>query len=93
MSMGFEPRVVSQPSTMGCATDGAIKLPESRVAQIREWLLLLLRFAITRDPSDQAVVRSVANEIDSFGPQRRQPTIRCEMPFSRSISRASRIFA
>jgi len=73
MSMGFEPRIVSQPSMMASATDGAIKLPESRVAQIREWLLLLLRFAITRDPSDQAVVRSVASEIDSFGPQRRQP--------------------
>ena len=70
--MGFEPRTVSQPSMMAAARDDAIKLPESRVAQIREWLLLL-RFAITRDPSDQAVVRSVANEIDSFGPQRRQP--------------------
>jgi hypothetical protein len=43
-----------------------------RTAQIREWLLLLLRFAITHDPGDQAAVLSVASEIDTLRLRRTQ---------------------
>jgi hypothetical protein len=50
----------------------AVCPPERRAAQIREWLLLLLRFAITHDPNDRAVVLSIANEIDSLGARRTQ---------------------
>ena len=38
-----------------------------RAGRIREWLLLLLRFAITCDPKDQAAAFAVADEIDALG--------------------------
>ena len=42
--------------------------PEDRQQQkIRDWLLLLLRFAITRDPKDEAAVFAMADEIDALG--------------------------
>lgn len=40
-----------------------------RASRIREWLLLLLRFAITRDAKDQAAVFAMADEIDALGQQ------------------------
>jgi hypothetical protein len=40
-----------------------------RAGRIREWLLLLLRFAITCDPKDQAAAFAVADEIDALGLQ------------------------
>src|SRR5262249_32222661 len=40
-----------------------------RAGRIREWLLLLVRFAITCDPKDQAAVFAMADEIDAFGLQ------------------------
>src|SRR5262249_7287840 len=36
---------------------------------IREWLLLLLRFAITCDPNDKAAALALADEIDALGQQ------------------------
>src|SRR5262245_10167923 len=38
-----------------------------RACRIREWLLLLLRFAITCDPEDQAAAFAMADEIDALG--------------------------
>jgi hypothetical protein len=38
-----------------------------RDRKIREWLLLLLRFAVTRDAADQAAVLASADELDSLG--------------------------
>lgn len=38
-----------------------------RADRIREWLLLLLRFAITRDPRDETTALAVADEIDALG--------------------------
>ena len=38
-----------------------------RAGRIREWLLLLLRFAITCDPKDQAAACAMADEIDALG--------------------------
>ena len=38
-----------------------------RDKKIREWQLLLLRFAITREPADQTAVLAHAEELDSVG--------------------------
>jgi hypothetical protein len=38
-----------------------------RAEQVREWLLLLLRFAVTRDARDESAVLSLAHELDSLG--------------------------
>ena len=38
-----------------------------RASQVREWLLLLLRFAITLDPDDQAAALRTAGEIELAG--------------------------
>jgi hypothetical protein len=35
--------------------------------EVREWLLLLLRFAVTRAPADRSAARAMANELDSLG--------------------------
>jgi hypothetical protein len=35
--------------------------------RVREWLLLLLRFAVTRDPRDEAAAFAMADEIDALG--------------------------
>src|SRR5262245_47549961 len=40
---------------------------DGRACRIREWLLLLLRFAITRDPKDEAAVFAMADELDALG--------------------------
>jgi len=40
-----------------------------RAGRIREGLLLLLRFAITRDPKDEAAAFAIADEIDALGHQ------------------------
>jgi hypothetical protein len=34
---------------------------------LREWLLLLLRFAVTREPPDQSAALAMADELDSLG--------------------------
>ena len=38
-----------------------------RDRKVREWLLLLLRFAITLEPIDQAAALAVADELNSLG--------------------------
>jgi hypothetical protein len=35
--------------------------------KVGEWLLLLLRFAVTRKPSDQSAVLAAADDLDSVG--------------------------
>jgi len=47
--------------------------PDERASQVREWLFLLLRFAITRDPQDELVVLMTANAIDALGRQWGRP--------------------
>jgi hypothetical protein len=47
--------------------DGTNSSQDWRAARIREWLLLLLRFAITRDAKDEAAALAVADEIDALG--------------------------
>jgi hypothetical protein len=48
---------------------GAVDLQDGLAKQVQEWLLLLLRFAITRDPEDELAVLMMANGIDSLGRQ------------------------
>src|SRR5262245_36809657 len=38
-----------------------------RAGQVREWLWLLLRFAVTSDPRDQSAALALAEEIDALG--------------------------
>ncbi len=40
---------------------------ERRAAALREWLLAILRFAVTRDQTDLAAVRSMAYALDRLG--------------------------
>ena len=51
------------------AAGGAADLQDGRAKQVHEWLLSLLRFAITRDPEDELAVLMMANGIDSLGRQ------------------------
>jgi hypothetical protein len=47
--------------------DGMIGSRDWRADRIREWLLLLLRFAVTREPRDEAAAFAMADEIDALG--------------------------
>jgi len=51
----------------GFATDENVGSQDWRAARIREWLLLLLRFAITHDATDELAAFAVADEIDAIG--------------------------
>jgi hypothetical protein len=46
--------------------------PDPRDRKVREWLLLLLRFAVTREPSDHSAVLVMADKLDSLGGSSRQ---------------------
>jgi hypothetical protein len=35
--------------------------------KLQEWLLLLLRYAVTREPSDRSAALAMADELDSLG--------------------------
>jgi hypothetical protein len=56
--------------------------------KLREWLLLLLRFAVTRSPSDQASVLALAHELDSVGPERKTAKPRFFQRKSREVCEA-----
>jgi hypothetical protein len=43
-----------------------------RDRKVREWLLLLLCFAVTQEPSDRSAALAVADELDSLGMQRKR---------------------
>ena len=52
-----------QPSATSATSD-----PQDWAAtQVREWLLLILRFAVTSDPKDQSAALALADEIDARG--------------------------
>jgi hypothetical protein len=42
-------------------------LDDWRYRKVQKWLLLLLRFAVTREPSDQSAALAMADELDSLG--------------------------
>jgi hypothetical protein len=35
--------------------------------EVASWLLLLLRYAVTREPSDRSAALAMADELDSLG--------------------------
>ena len=61
---------------------------ESQYLKLREWLLLLLRFAVTRSPSDQASVFALAHQLDSVGPKRKTAEPRFFQRKSREVCEA-----
>jgi hypothetical protein len=63
---GADRRSALDPAGLSAA-GGAPDLQDWRAKQIREWLLLLLRFAITRDPEDELAASIMAEGIDSLG--------------------------
>jgi hypothetical protein len=52
--------------------DHHVRLVRLRDRKVREWLLLLLRFAVTREPADSAAALAVADELDSLGVRRKR---------------------
>jgi hypothetical protein len=57
------PPYYDQPNATSVTSD-----PQDWAArQVREWLLLLLRFAVTSDPKDQSATLALADEIDARG--------------------------
>src|SRR5262249_6005372 len=56
-----------------------------RERRIREWLLLLLRFAVTRQPSDRNAVFAMADELDALGAHWRPSPFRFFLKTSRNI--------
>jgi hypothetical protein len=49
------------------ATSATSDAQDWAARQVREWLLLLLRFAVTSDPKDQSATLALADEIDARG--------------------------
>jgi len=56
-------------SAVASAPSGASDLQDWGARQVREWLLLLLRFAVTSDARDQSPALALADEIDARGVQ------------------------
>jgi hypothetical protein len=54
---------LEQASATALATDAQ----ERAARRIREWLLFLLRFAVTSEPADRSVALALADEIDAVG--------------------------
>lgn len=52
-----------QPSATSVASDAQ----DWAARQVREWLLLILRFAVTTDPKDLSATLALADEIDARG--------------------------
>lgn len=50
---------------MLASMDDDIVLHQQRASRIRDWLLTLLRFAITRDPADRAAALERARGMDA----------------------------
>jgi len=64
---GNASKTAKKPPT-DCDQPSATSDPQDWAArQVREWLLLLLRFAITSDPKDQSATLALADEIDARG--------------------------
>ena len=60
-------KTAKKPSAY-CDQPSATSDPQDWAArQVREWLLLLLRFAITTDPKDLSMTLALADEIDARG--------------------------
>jgi hypothetical protein len=56
-------------SAVASAPSGANDAQDWGARQVRDWLLLLLRFAVTSDTRDQSAALALADEIDARGLQ------------------------
>jgi len=56
-------------SAAAIAPSGANDAQDWGATQVREWLILLLRFAVTSDAKDQSAALTLADEIDARGLQ------------------------
>ena len=56
-------------SAVASAPSGANDAQDWGARQVREWLLLLLRFAVTSDSRDQSEALALADEVDARGLQ------------------------
>jgi hypothetical protein len=65
-----------------------LRSPDWTEPLVREWLLLLLRFAITRQPSDRSAVCAVAEQLDSLGRQGTPSAFRFFRRTSEEVCRA-----
>jgi hypothetical protein len=59
-----------------------------RDRRIKEWLLLLLRFAMTREPSDRTAVLAMADELDALGVEWRRSGFRFFLRTSVDVCKA-----
>jgi len=55
------------PSSQGPASICDIAPQGYRTRKVREWLLAVLRFALTLEPVDRTTVLAIAEEMDRFG--------------------------
>src|SRR5438874_2208369 len=64
-------RARKQPAHSALASEvsGGSDAQDWGTRQVREWLLLLLRFAVTSDAKDQSAALALADEIDACGLQ------------------------
>lgn len=60
-----------------------------RDRKLQEWLLLLLRYAVTREPSDRSAALAMADEIDSLGGQWRPAAPRFFLRTSNEVCTAT----
>jgi hypothetical protein len=79
-----EPPAIAPANPM----DGTVVLQDRQARRVREWLLLLLRFAITWDPADEAAVLAIADEIDALGLSWRPSAPSFFLRTSREVCRA-----
>jgi hypothetical protein len=59
-----------------------------RGRKLQEWLLLLLRYAVTREPSDRSAALAMADELDSLGGQWRPAAPRFFLETSEEVCSA-----
>src|SRR5262249_36874679 len=72
MGVDSDPLVIGEPADAACSpapdlVDHALARRDWRADRVREWLLAVLRYAVTWDPQDQAAVYALAHEIDAVG--------------------------
>jgi hypothetical protein len=59
-------RTEPSPGSTASGPLNAVAPPDSQALQIRDWLLLLLRFAITLDAKDETAASAKADELDGL---------------------------
>jgi hypothetical protein len=65
-----------------------MSVPDWQRRKLREWLLLLLRFAITQETSDRNAVLAMADELDAISPERRSNVSRFFLRTSEQVCEA-----